>query len=352
MSTLHLVSESRDNNFNLIRFTAAIGVFTSHCFPLAGYSHDGKPQLLGFLCLNVFFIVSGFLVTKSYLFSDSLWQYSKSRMLRIFPALFLAILYSIFIIGLLWTSLPLDDYLSNSQIYIYFFKNIALLIPNIPQQLPGVFESSSYTDQVNVPLWSLPYELWFYIILAAIALLSSARKSSAAFSITAFTLLVLMYSAFVANYSMQTTRFAIVFDKETYRLGSFFLFGACFYLFRNKIELSHKVMCVLVLLVATSYVYRPAFVAVTYAVLVYAVFYFAYVPAGFLRRFNRLGDYSYGIYIFGYPTQQAIASTWPDWPFPIYCSAAFLITLTLAILSWHFVECTALKYKYTGSEKT
>jgi len=345
MISLHTVSSSLDNNFKLIRFFAATGVFLSHCFPLAGYDHGGKPQLLGFLCLNVFFIVSGFLVTKSYLQTDNLWHYFKSRLLRIFPALVFAIIYSTFVIGLLWTSLPVVEYLCDLQVYVYFLKNIALLVPDVPQQLPGVFELNTFDSRVNVPLWSLPYELWFYILLALIAIASSAKKNDTALSITIFVLLVIMYSAFVANYAMQSSRFAIVFDKETYRLGSFFLFGATFYLFRHRIKLSHMFMCGLLLLVAISSVYRPAFTAIAYAAFVYAIFYCAYVPSGILRTFNRAGDYSYGIYIFGYPTQQAVSATFPDLPFLLYCAVTFLITLLLAMLSWHFVERYALKYK-------
>ena len=54
MDKLSTLSNSRDNNFNLIRAGAALGVFVSHCFPFTGHEFGGKPQLLGYLSLNVF----------------------------------------------------------------------------------------------------------------------------------------------------------------------------------------------------------------------------------------------------------------------------------------------------------
>ena len=230
MTTLNAFSGSRDNNFNLMRFCAALGVFFSHCFPLAGHGSQGKAQLLGFVCLNVFFVVSGYLVTKSYMDSKDIKQYFWSRILRIFPALCLAVLYSTFVIGLLFTTLPLDQYLSNLQVYLYVIKNIALLIPDIPRQLPGVFESNIYSSNVNNPLWSLPFEISFYIAIGLLAYVSSAKKNIRAFSISISALLLICYAVFVTNYSTRSSDFAFFFNKEAYRLGSFFLFGVTFYL--------------------------------------------------------------------------------------------------------------------------
>ncbi len=351
MPTLNTFSESRDNNFNLIRFGAALGVFFSHCFPLAGFGYQGKEYLLGFVCLNVFFIVSGYLVTKSYMDCKNIKQFFWSRILRIFPALFLAVLYSTFIIGLLFTTLPLGQYLSNLQVYLYFVKNIALLVPDIPSYLPGVFESNIYNSEVNSPLWSLPYEVFFYIVIGLLAYVSSAKKNIRAFSITISLLLLICYAIFVTNYSTRAADFALPFNKEAYRLASFFLLGVVFYLFRSKIVLSHWIMLSLYVLIGISTFYHFIFVAVTYCVLVYTIFYLAYIPAGRLRSFNRLGDYSYGIYIFGYPTQQAISTAY-ELPFFIYCVVTFLITLTLAVLSWHWVEKRALSYKNLHSSKS
>tara|TARA_B110000211_G_C14085065_1_gene556314 strand:- start:4104 stop:4340 length:237 start_codon:yes stop_codon:yes gene_type:complete len=63
--------ESRDNNFNLIRFIAAFGVLFSHSFSLALGSSETEPfkQVLGMsfgqIAVDIFFISSGFLIANS-----------------------------------------------------------------------------------------------------------------------------------------------------------------------------------------------------------------------------------------------------------------------------------------------
>ena len=325
---------------------AAIGVFVSHCFPLAGFSTGGYPSLLGYISLNVFFILSGFLVTKSLLCPQNINSYVRARVLRIFPALFLAIIYSTFVLGPLFSNLPASEFLANLNVYEYAFKNFILFLPNIPQQLPGVFLDSKYLPIVNAPLWSLPYEAWCYTLLAFIAVALKARRNASYFYIAAGVLFMVFYFVFVVNYSTGTGAFAIIFNKEAYRLSSMFLLGVLFYGLRHKIVISHQTAIGIVFIIGLSSFYRPAFVAITYASLGYLLLYFAYAFSGRIRVFNRVGDYSYGIYIFGYPTQQAIEQLIPDLSLFQFFIISFSVTLTLAIASWHLVEKKALKFKH------
>ena len=348
MSKLSDLSESHDNNFNLIRFGAALGVFISHCFPLSGYSFGGKPQLLGFISLNVFFIISGFLVTKSYFNQKGAFNYLHARVLRVFPALFLAVIYSVFVIGAMFTTLPIIDYLKEISVYEYLVKNLLVILPNTPDHLPNVFLDSKYRPIVNAPLWSLPYEVWCYVALLILAILTSARSNMKLFIIVIVTLLVISYSVFIANYLHSTSKYALFFDKEAYRLSAMFLIGSCLYLFRNKIKITYLVACAILILIAVSSLYKPIFVVLTYASLGYLLLFFAYIPAGHIRQFNKLGDYSYGIYIFGYPTQQALEQVVPDLSLPIFFVISFSITLLLAVLSWHLIEKRALSRKLVG----
>lgn len=345
MSKLGQLSESRDNNFNLIRFGAALGVFISHCFPLSGYGEGGKPQLLGFLSLNVFFIVSGFLVTKSYFNQDGILNYVRARVLRVYPALFFALLYSVFLIGAIFSILPLATYLSEISVYQYLFKNLVIIFPDTPKYLPGVFLDSKYLPIVNAPLWSLPYEIWCYLSLLLLALVTRARANITLFTIAAVSILVISYSVFVANYVLDTDEYALLLGKEAYRLAAMFLIGSCLFLFRNRIKISHLIVCLVLLSIAISSVYKPAFVAVSYAAFGYLLLYFAYIPAGSIRLFNKVGDYSYGIYIFGYPTQQALEQVAPDLSLAVFFLISFSITLLIAIASWHVIEKRALSYK-------
>jgi peptidoglycan/LPS O-acetylase OafA/YrhL len=73
------------------------------------------------------------------------------------------------------------------------------------------------------------------------------------------------------------------------------------------------------------------------------VFSFAYGTPW--RGFNRFGDYSYGLYLWGYPAQQAVAALHPKLPFLANAACGFVLALLLAMASWHAVEKPALRLK-------
>lgn len=345
MQNLATLSQSHDNNFKLIRVSAATGVFISHCFPLAGFGNGGYPSLLGYISLNVFFIISGFLITKSFFRCATLSEYTRARVLRIFPALFLAVICSTFVMGPLFTVLPALDFLTNPGVYDYAFKNVALFLPDIPRELPGVFLDSRHQPIINAPLWSLPYEVWCYTALAAIAIITGARANTSLFYATTGVIFVFLFGIFVANYSFRTEAFAIFLDKEAFRLGAMFSLGILLYGLRHKLFISHRAAFAVICVIGLSSLYRPAFVAITYASLGWLLLYFAYAFTGRIRRFNRCGDYSYGIYIFGYPTQQAVEQLAPDLSLISFSIISFSITLFMAAVSWHFIEKKALTFK-------
>ncbi len=62
------------------------------------------------------------------------------------------------------------------------------------------------------------------------------------------------------------------------------------------------------------------------------------MPGGVLRRYNRVGDYSYGLYIYAFPVQGLVQHLFG----PLTPAGNMLLalppTLVLAVLSWHLVE--------------
>ena len=62
-------TETRDNNFNLIRIIASIAVMITHSFALALGNGEAEPfreslgMTMGSIAVDIFFITSGFLVT-------------------------------------------------------------------------------------------------------------------------------------------------------------------------------------------------------------------------------------------------------------------------------------------------
>jgi peptidoglycan/LPS O-acetylase OafA/YrhL len=123
-----------------------------------------------------------------------------------------------------------------------------------------------------------------------------------------------------------------------------FLFGMFFYMNRDRVPLSIPFAAALLALIAILHkvpditnFYLPA---VAYVVLV-----LAYHPKLYFAAFTRLGDYSYGLYIYAFPTQQWIAYHFKGIrPVPLFL-LAYPCILAIAVLSWKFIEKPMLALK-------
>ena len=90
-ATIGQSAHGRDNNFNLVRLLAAGCVLLSHSWPLSGTPGEPFERFanfsLGHFGVDIFFVVSGFLVTGSLFARGTLRSFVRARSLRIFPAL-------------------------------------------------------------------------------------------------------------------------------------------------------------------------------------------------------------------------------------------------------------------------
>ena len=116
------------NNFSFLRLVGAILVIYGHSFPITkNISPNFYIETVQILGIDIFFIISGYLITKSWLSDPHVIRYAIRRFLRIFPALFVIVLVSVFIIGPLFTRLPLITYLKHPFTRDYL-SNIFLLV--------------------------------------------------------------------------------------------------------------------------------------------------------------------------------------------------------------------------------
>lgn len=332
----------RDNNFNLLRFGAATAVFISHCPGIAGLSIISITTLLGYVAVNAFFLISGFLVTSSLYNRHNIFNFGLSRVLRVYPALILAVLYSVFILGMEFSSLSASDYVNDPLTFDYTLKNIVQWLRPVPLMLPGL-----NWDPVNAPLWTLPYELDMYLLLAVCSLLAFAFHGRFAKPVWfVYGVMVFMASAlYFADYSFNFEGYGMGGHRSYLRFLSMFGTGVIMFLLRDRIVLKGSYVLVIITLIGLSSPLRIAFVTLAYGSLGYVLLYLAYVPNGWVRGFNRLGDYSYGVYIFGYPTQKAVMAWWPEINVIELFLISFSMTLLIAIMSWHILERPALRLK-------
>ena len=342
MKSIEHYFSGRDNNFNLIRFLAAASVIFSHAALVSRGQNAIEPLksatgfTLGDHAVNVFFVVSGFLVTMSLLRRGSLVSYAASRAARLVPGLFVAGLATAFIIGPLVTSLPMPGYFSSVAVWTYAPLIGSIFTDPLNLYLPGVFTENPFPAMVNGPLWTIRYEViaYFGLVMASLVGLYASRQRFIVF----LGLFVLAFGAYLLMDPWPATPNAI---DHLARLGFCFMLGSAAWMLRGRIPLSLPVALAalgLVWALAGTPVYRGALFLFT----AYAVLWLALVPAGFVRRFNRLGDYSYGLYIYGWPVAQATILFVPGLsPLALFALSASL-SLLAAMASWHLIEKPAL----------
>ncbi len=328
----------RKDNFLLLRLVAASVVIYAHSYALSSLPVRGDhlSPLLGIYAGNVavyvFFLISGFLVTGSWLRQRSLRGFLVSRALRIVPAYAVCPVVCALIIGAAVSIRPATEHFADPLTWRFIFWNLSF--PEMMQfTLPGVFEQRSH-QAINGSLWTLPAEVRAYALLAIFGLLGLLDRLPRL-------LLALMVSFWLVV--SEAHRIPMVEVSEVLPMLGYFALGALAWAARRVLPLDGRAaVALLVLAIAcrgtVAYPYAFA-VALSYACL-----WLAYVPRTLLS-FNRCGDYSYGVYLWGFPMQQ-LAVTWLDYPSPTLISLlAWPMALGCAVLSWHAIEKPAMSFR-------
>ncbi|MEI4488207.1 acyltransferase [Frigidibacter sp. MR17.14] len=339
MTSLGTLATGRDNNLNLIRAIAATAVLVSHAWPIALGAGSTEPlkqsvgHPLGFLAVVVFFAVSGFLITASFERSSSHASFLLARALRLFPGLIVNLALVAFLLGPVVTELWASDYLTLPETYLFFLRNLVLYKPVFT--LPGVFEHQPFHSIVG-SIWTLRHEVTCYMGVFAAGLLglwASRMRATALLAAYGVAWVLLSYAVRLPQPL-----------PEFLQLSLPFALGAGFHVWRDRLPMSIVGVALtagLAWATRDSAVYYPALIlAVSYA-----TFWAGYVPRGVLRVYNRVGDYSYGIYLYAFPLQG-----WAVWAFGAQTPLENVLyslppTLLCAILSWHILERPALDAK-------
>lgn len=346
---LDLLCEGRDNNLNLIRFVAAACVLVSHAFPITlgvGAAEPLEPFLgrsLGWVSVAIFFIISGFLITQSFERSSHLVNWTTARILRIFPGLLIVLLITVCIIGPITSTIPIGEYIKDTKTLTYVPRNMSLAF--LQYNLPGVFTDNPYPEAINGSLWTLIYEVACYALVFALGVTGLyATKMRSLMAI-----IMVMITYLTVKYLDEAHDFGHPRMTALMRLALPFTVGIALYLWRDKIVLKWRYSLLLAAITAMLYptaIFTEAFIIW----LGYTVFLMAYLPGGAIRKFNNLGDYSYGMYIYAFPVQQLIAFYLAPQSPLINIIIAFPITLIMAIASWSLVEERALGWRAKVSE--
>lgn len=322
----------------------SIAVIVSHSLHYGGY--DFGPWTvtritnnqfgLGRLAVDIFFILSGYLISQSYLRLGSLKRYLWHRFLRIFPAYWICILFTTFVLAPLFGAGVSISYLG---------RNVPLIF-GVSEQIPGLFETNPIPGIVNGSLWTLPWEIRAYGFIGLLGLAGVLRRR------------YLLWALFLGFWG----RFVVMIFSHPgldngpaissgYRLLTFFFAGVIFYSERDLIQFkrSWAIVAFAFLVAATvigvRWVHYSAglFYCLAPLPLSYVVFYLAF-NLGF-TSINSKQDISYGLYVYGTLMINAIASLSFSLHWGIFLLISIAAASAMAWLSWHFIEKPAMSLK-------
>jgi len=334
--------QTESNNLNLIRLLAAFSVIYGHASAITG---NGPPdiflQYIGFkfiggVAVDAFFVISGFLITASAASHGGMKYYFASRVLRIYPALTVCICFTVFFVGPLLTTST--TYWTSPATWDYFWKNITLA--NTVYNLPGVFENI-YSSAVNGSLWSLYVEVRLYAIVALVSLVG-VLGNRATFNMIFFAVLV---SGFLTP---EAWTFLLAYENHRH-VALMFMIGSFAWVNRDGLSLSPWVLLVLLFCAAATHG-TPTFGLVYNLLLPYVVFCLAFCPGG--KWFNRFGDYSYGVYLYGWLSQQLIMTLYPDASNMKNTLLSCMMAFGFAVVSWHLIEKPAMRLRVYFKRQT
>jgi peptidoglycan/LPS O-acetylase OafA/YrhL len=296
------------------------------------------PDVLGIaihgLGVAVFFVISGFLVTDSWLRNPEPIVYFSARALRILPGLALVVVATILIVGPVFTTVGLGAYFSSPLTWRY----AANLFPLLPQyDLPGVFANLPYPDAVNGSLWTLRAEIFCYVVVAAMGLLPRILRLPLLAVFGLASVVIALSHITIAGSSLSAA-------AQTW---AFFAAAAVIRLISSRwrivrLEIACAILVVWILLVTFTPIdrYVLAWLALPYVLLAIGQL---SIPG--VRRAARFGDMSYGVYLWAFPVQQGLMALGIRMPIAVDILVVSVISAGFALISWHLVESPSLRLK-------
>ena len=334
---VNAILDRGSNNFDLIRLLAASGVIFGHSFylfPTGGFREPVtifvRNNFSGTLAVGAFFFISGLLITRSFDISRRPLRFASMRIARIFPGAIACLFIVTYVIGPMVTTLPVSSYILSSEARCYFWRNASLfLYGHGCTSLPGVFIGNRIGATPNGSLWTLAPELACYAYVLLLGWMG-LTKSSLSIIVTVLSILLLHHlSPSLVPY------FSDNHYTDVLKVGMFFIAGVITYALRYVIVIRTGIFVALIV-AAAALQKTPVEEYALYAALFYGV-----LVAAASSRLNRLalpGDYSYGVYLYGYPIQQTVQHFWPA----ITSYESNLICLPVALvagyLSWTLIE--------------
>ncbi|MGE5412077.1 MAG: acyltransferase family protein, partial [Clostridiales bacterium] len=334
----------KKNNFDFLRLIFASFVIISHSYPLSGSSeYDWLYQITNgqfvFSDIGVkgFFIISGFLIFQSFERSNSILDFYWKRILRIFPGLIVVLILTVAFAPIIYKNSSVSFW-NNHSVWTYIPNN--LLLYRLQYSIPGIFETNPYKSAINGSLWTIPFEFTMYLLLSLFFFIKRNRSVIKILIPASFVLLAIGDCFFLDE--LQKHGFTI---PNMVDLGVYFAAGSLLALFniRPSRYFDITALCSFVLLVVFLTLNMSE--RIECILLPIIIINIGQKSTKYLNQTSeKIGDLSYGIYIYGFPVQQTLFYFFGFSQFPLMVYG-FLISVLFAYFSWHIIESKALTFK-------
>jgi peptidoglycan/LPS O-acetylase OafA/YrhL len=335
------------NNFNLIRLLAATQVLIVHACNHFGYNSSFINMLKCFPGVPLFFFISGYLIGGTYIknHANGLYTFFRNRVLRLYPALIICIAISII-------SVYFTGYFKTTNVTVAHFVAWILGQVSFFQFYNPVFMRNYGVGVLNGSLWTISVEVQFYLLTPFIFYLLAKRK----YVVYLLLIISVLTNIYIKIYPDWTSIYmkliTVSFLPWVYMflLGYFFSYYPRLKTYANRINIWVVMILYIVSMIFIGSYHNNAqnsINPVSVLLLSILILRFSkatlYMPAK-IEKFVDEYDLSYGTYIYHMPIINCL----------LYINlfsltGNILITIagaiTMAYLSWCFVERSMLKLK-------
>ncbi len=339
------------NNFDFLRLFFSVLVILSHSYPLLYGDNDREPLMrlsgqmtLGSVSVDMFFIMSGYLIATSWNNTRSVRIFAMKRLRRIYPGLFMVNFLCFAILAPIVS--PAHFGIFTPKRIAKFFLNTARLhgIGEVP-----VFADLPWKGVVNGSLWSIPFEAWCYVGVVLLGVSLVIRKKT---FVTAVFVASLVLSIFVSYRGITPNGLfleGIIGSAEAWvRLLPYFLVGIVYRLYKDEIQKWPNYLVPSLGLIALSCFVKAGLTLTLPTLGAYCLFAFANKPVKYLKDCAKKGDFSYGIYLYAFPVQQTLIHLYKGWnPITLFV-VALVLSFGFGFLSWHLIESRFISKRKTS----
>lgn len=335
--------DQRQNNIDFVRICLALLVIFSHSYPLTLGNEQTEPFSLlskgqvtgGHIAVDLFFILSGFLIAASYERSSSAWSFLRKRVARIYPAFLLVALLTLVVV------LPIAHGTVDGSSIGAKVANVVGNTLRLQQfRYSGAFPQNPQPGFINGSLWSIEFEFWCYIGVLLLGLIGLLKSRAFLITVFAGSILVSLFFGYY-RWNISGSILGEIFGYPPFwaRLLPMYMAGVVFYRIRNQIAISRLGVVLSLLAMVIAFRAPLGYTAIFPIAGTYLAMCFCFSPAIRLHQTNRYGDFSYGTYLYAFPVQQLVMSVFghPVPPMMLFACAAPL-TLLAAVMSWYTVE--------------